>query len=765
MHNNKSGDEEKGDPKENDKCMGDKDELDKDPEVNTKTSKLDALRGRAKQLVSNKYHLIVVLLCVILFILFLIVLVLAIQLGTYECAVPNDCRTADCLMAASSVIARSDPSENPCDDFWSYSCKNWITSTPIPDNRGSYSVVDQLKEKIYKRIRHSIDIISHDVDPGSYEMKVKTFYDSCRNMQNIERRFPEDLKRAIYDLGGWSLLKDYTQSSQWDRMGVLSDLHSIYGIPVFFQVTVGPDDSNPLRNIIKLIPGGLGLPNRDYYFKPDDDVHIKAYKLLMVDTVKEMGVGLSEAKRFSDEVFNYEKRIAEVTPSTEDLRSLQNLYVVKTVKELDMPPSVILWTKFLQSYFPESAFPETEIGLLSETYFQLISNIIASTSDGVLINYYMWRFMHTFVPLSSSRFRLVANYYKQTFEGVSDLNLSYKDNWESCIDETVKYLGHAVGAVYVSHYFPKESEEELQLYLHKLAGSLSSLTSKIPWLQEDHNSALSKVRSLFLLSGHPGFVKNNTLNTYYKDLRVSIDFLKNIQSGVYFLHKKQEEMLKSSAIPDNSWTVYSHDVTSDYKYAGNQLVVPAGLFETPLFDSKSPLAVKYGVLAAHVANKLAESFDDKGINYDEFGARRTWLSNDSLSSFAIKKKCLKSIISSSFVNGVQANSDLTIGSVIADIGGVKIAYEAYKRHAQEEGESAELPIVGVSNNQAFFISYAQSLCQAVRPQKLQSSMDSNTNLPEELRILTTLQQLPEFSAAFSCSRDTSMNAREHCRMW
>lgn len=252
MHNNKSsGDEEKTDPKENDKCM-ENNEQDKDSEVNnTKSSKLDALRGRAKQLASNKYHVIIVLLCIVLFILFLIVIILAVQLGTYECAEPNECRTADCLRAASSVLARSDLAENPCDDFWSYSCRNWVTSNPIPENRGSLSVTDQLKDKIYNRIRNLIDLIGHDVDSGSIEMKVKTFYDSCRNMPAIERRFPDDLKRAIHGLGGWSLT-EYPPTSQWDRMFVLSELHSMYGISAFFQVVVEPDDFNPLRNIIKV---------------------------------------------------------------------------------------------------------------------------------------------------------------------------------------------------------------------------------------------------------------------------------------------------------------------------------------------------------------------------------------------------------------------------------------------------------------------------------------------------------------------------------
>lgn len=768
MHNNKGGDEEKTEPKENDKWM-ENNEPDKDSEVTPKNNtKLDALRGRAKQFASNKYHVIIVLLCIILFILFLIVIILAVQLGTYKCVEPNECRTADCLRTASSILERSDISIDPCDDFWAYSCKNWIAHNPIPANRGSYSVTDKLRKEIYNRIRNLIDLVPHDVDSNNIQMKVKTFYDSCRNRQNIERQFPIDLNRAIGEMGGWSL-SEYPRDSSWDRQRVLSELHAIYNIPVFFKVVIETDDSNPLRNIIKLKPGGLGLPNRDYYFRPDNDVYVKAYKDFMVDTVKEMGVGLENANNFATEVFNYEKRIAEYTPSEEQLRNTKDLYVTMTIKELDHNPAVIHWTLFFQRYFPDSAFPETRVGILSKKYIEHICNIMASTPDSVLNNYYMWRFMQTFTPLSSTRFRLVANYFKQTFEGVSDLKLGYKDNWESCIDETSKYLGHAIGNMYVTHYFPQESQNEAQTYLHKLAASLTVLSNNIPWLREEQgkSAASSKVRSMFLLSGHPGFVKSSAMDSYYKDLRVTIpDFLRNIKSGVYFLHKKQEEMLKTASLPDYSWTVYSHDIEADYKYAGNQLVVPAGLFENPLFDSKSPLSVRYGVLAAHVANKMAETFDDKGINYDEYGNLTTWLSNDTLSSFAMKTNCLKSSLMTSYLDDVQPNPDLTIGSFIADIGGVKIAYEAYKQHEKEDKELATMPIIGLNNDQSFFVSYAQSLCQSIKPDKLKASRDYNIQLPEELRVRSTLQQLPEFSKAFSCSRhDTTMNSREQCRIW
>ncbi|XP_035220970.1 endothelin-converting enzyme 2-like [Stegodyphus dumicola] len=764
MHNNKGGDEEKTEPKENDKWM-ENNEHDKDSELNPKQSRLDDLRGRAKKFASNKYHVIIVLLCIILFILFLIVIILSVQLGTYKCPEKNECRTFECLNTAAAVVSRSDALVDPCDDFWDYSCNGWMARNPLPKNRGSYSVSDQLKEEIYSRVRHIIDLVPHDSDPTSHQFKVKNFYTSCRNLKDIEYWVPEKIKQAIHEIGGWAVIND-SPGGHWSRQDVLKKLHVTFGVSAFFKLLVEADDIDPVRNIIKLVPGGLGLPSPKYYFKPHDDMFVRAYKDFIKNTIQEMGVALHDANRFAEEIFHYEKRLAEVTPDPEVLRNTKDLYVTLTVNELDRLSTSILWTDLLQSYFPGVVGPETEVAVLSENYFRDVSRIISSTDNSVLNNYYMWRLMHTFVPHSSSKFRLVANHFKQTFEGVTDLNLEYQDNWEFCIDVTSQFLGHAIGAMYVEHYFPRSSHEEVQVYLHKLVGAFNILASDIPWLEESsHGAAQSKIRSLLLLSGHPGFVRNNTLATYYKELRVQVDYFQNLKDGVYFLHKKQEEMLKKNAVHDYSWTIYSHGTEVDYKYAGNQLVVPAGLFEDPLFDFSAPLSVKYGVLAAHIANKLAEVFDDKGINYDMYGTLKPWIGNNSAVAFKNKKDCLKKTIANYTLHDIQTEPELTVGSVIADIGGVKIAYEAYKKHIKEEKEEDVLPGTDISNDQLFFISYAQSLCQIIKAEKLKSTKECSTRLPEELRVLSTLQQLPEFSRAFSCSKASVMNSRQSCNIW
>lgn len=249
----KGGDEEKHEPKENDKCM-EKNDRDKATDVDgtkAQSSRLDQWRGRAKQFASNRVYVIVSLLCVVLFILFLIVIILSVRLGTFNCNSDSQCRTSDCLITAAAVVKRSELTVDPCDDFFSYSCKGWVETTPLPKNKGSFSVSDQLKKTIYARIRHLIDLVPHDVDSAAPERKVKSFYSSCRDLKEIEHWVPTKIRQAIHEIGGWAIIGD-TPSHEWKRNDVLKMLQVTYGVEPFFKVLVEPDDTSPMRNIIKV---------------------------------------------------------------------------------------------------------------------------------------------------------------------------------------------------------------------------------------------------------------------------------------------------------------------------------------------------------------------------------------------------------------------------------------------------------------------------------------------------------------------------------
>lgn len=761
----KPNDEEKMEPKENDKWMDNNDVDPNRDNVPPQQSRLENLGERAKHFAANKYNLVIALLCVLLFIFFIVVIALAVQLGSYQCPQPNECVTSECLSAASVIAARSDIGIDPCNDFWSYSCRGWLDRNPLPDNRGSFSVRDKLQDNINGRIRHMIDLVPYNADSVSALGKARLFFSTCMDQGEIQYWVHEKLKQAIHELGGWAVVND-PPSNWWKRTDVLKKLHVSYGVPAFFRIIVEADDKTPTRNIIKILPAGLGLPSRKYYSSAQNDPYVRAYKDFIKNIVQELGAKVLDASKFAEDIFHYERRLAEITPDFGELRNTSANYKIMTVDELSRLSTTILWTELLQLYFPGLIEHNTEVAILSENYFSDISRLISSTDNSLLNDYYMWSFVRAYTPHLTYKYTLIANHLKQTFEGVSDLNHPYEEKWEFCAKLTNEHLGHALAYMYVKRYFSKLSYEETVHYVQKIIGALSSEIKDLPWLDDGSSftAAKEKVETLRPLIGFPPFVKDiNAVNEYYKELKVQADYFQNIKDSVFFNHQRQAQMLKNHNVDSYSWTISPLDVVSDYKYAGNHLVVPAGLMDLPLFDFGAPIAMKYGVLAGHMANKLSKIFDDKGINYEQYGILRPWLSNRSSEVFEEKLNCLKHEIANYSVHGVTVDPDNTVASFMTDIGGVKLAFEAYK--GATKGNEDMLPGVAINSDQLFFLSYAQSLCEAVRPEKLKANRPARKTLPAEMRVVGTLQQLPEFASAFSCPEGSTMNPYHQCHVW
>jgi len=242
---------EDNEPKENDKLAAEEnnEDLPKTNSNSDKRSRFEMIESRFKraksELASNRYHRIILLLGVIIFILLLVVLILSIKLGTKSLPPrPNICETSDCLNAAATVVGAFNKSIDPCNNFWQFACNGWINQNPIPDNRGSWSVRDQIKNNIQHELRHYIDLIPQGIDEGDPQFKVKLFYSSCLNVEDIEYNSISTLKYDIQEIGGWSLLSSWSYQS-WDRTKVIERLHTKYGVTPYFKVSVGPDDLDP----------------------------------------------------------------------------------------------------------------------------------------------------------------------------------------------------------------------------------------------------------------------------------------------------------------------------------------------------------------------------------------------------------------------------------------------------------------------------------------------------------------------------------------
>lgn len=249
--------------------------MDKNNASQEKRSRFQVLEDRLQRartdLSSNKNHRIIAILAAVILLLILVLIILTVKLSVRsEPNVEPKCETSECLRSAATVVAALNTTSSPCTDFWRFACSGWASKNPIPDNRGDWGVRDQVADRIEHELRHYIDLISQDVDEADPQFKVKRFYSSCLNVEDIEYNSISTIKYEIQEIGGWSLLSSWSIQS-WDRTKVIDRLHTKYGVTPYFRVSVGPDDLDPNQPyIIKVCPPLLLLRSVSRDVGPSD---------------------------------------------------------------------------------------------------------------------------------------------------------------------------------------------------------------------------------------------------------------------------------------------------------------------------------------------------------------------------------------------------------------------------------------------------------------------------------------------------------------
>lgn len=373
----------------------------------------------------------------------------------------------------------------------------------------------------------------------------------------------------------------------------------------------------------------------------------------MREIAKQFSAQSLQANQFSENMFNYEKRIAEVTP---DLEEYQNpaKYIKKrySIRELMSIAPSIKWLNLLQSYFPNAQINEgTRVLLAFEQYFRDISNIISTTDNGALNDYFMWRFTSSYAPYLSKAFRLIYNEFYQSMNGVDPTDLGMaEERWEFCIRITSKFLGQALGSMFIKHKLAGRLEQAVAAQngiINVVKNSILSNIDSFVWARNEDAKRLitQKIRQMELLISQPNFIIKDEINKYYNEFIVQNNFYQNILNGVHFAHRKQEILLKSrSSVSDFSWILTPQDVDVAYEYAGNKLTVPAGILQFPIFDTKLPLAMQFGSFGFQATSQLLRAFDLKGLQYGlpdfRLSATRPWFSSEDQQHFDERLQCL-----------------------------------------------------------------------------------------------------------------------------
>jgi len=371
-----------------------------------------------------------------------------------------------------------------------------------------------------------------------------------------------------------------------------------------------------------------------------------------------------QANQFAENMFNYEKRIAEVTPDLEEYQDPSS-YLKKrySIRELMSIAPSVKWINLLQNYFPNAQLNEgTRVLVAFEHYFRNISNIISTTDNGAVNDYLMWRFTSTYAPYLSKAFRLIHNEFQQTMNGLESNKLSLaEERWDFCIRITSKFLGQALGSMFVRNKLAtriEQSNSARNNVINFIKSSISESSDSFIWAHNENARNLidKKIRQLDLLLSQPNFVLKDDIKKYYNEFIVQNNFYQNLLNGIHFANRKNEILLKSrNSVSDYSWKLLPQDVDVAYEYAGNKLTIPAGFLQYPIYDTSLPVSMQFGSLGFQLTAELLRAFDLTGLQYGlpdfRLSTEQTWLPTEDKLNLDNRLQCL--------LTDLQYNSEQT----------------------------------------------------------------------------------------------------------
>uniref|UniRef100_A0A3P8PYX6 Endothelin converting enzyme-like 1 n=1 Tax=Astatotilapia calliptera TaxID=8154 RepID=A0A3P8PYX6_ASTCA len=686
----------------------------------------------------------------------------------------QDCqRKRSLLRAARFVQANIDPTIQPCQDFYSFACGGWLRRHGIPEDKLSYGIITAIGEHNEEKLQRLLLEPIRRRGPNSAERKVKEFYRSCINIQEIDKLGSDPMMEVIDSCGGWDLVGAPPGAAGWEREGapqrpdfneLLYRTQGEYSTAVFFSLTVNVDDKNSSRNAIRIDQEGLTLPERSLYLGQDEDSTkiLTAYKGLMERLLSMLGA--HNATQKSTEIIQLETRLANITVSEYDdqRKDISTMYNRITLRQLQRIAPSLHWKRLLDRIFHDNFSEDEEIVVLATDYMQKVSEIIKTTSKRVLHNYMLWRIVAALSEHLSTAFRSTIHEFSREIDGTEQqLELG-----RLCLTQTNKHFGMALGALFVQQHFSSESRAKVQELVEDIKHSLDLRLQELDWMDEaTKDAARAKLKHMIVMTGYPDFLLEPELidqeyefdvdeKAYFKNILNSIKF--NIKLSVRKIHEKVDK---------TAWLLPPQALNAYYLPNKNQMVFPAGILQPTLYNPEFPQSLNYGGIGAIIGHELTHGYDDWGGQYDRHGNLKQWWTEESYKKFQKKAECIVKLYDNFTVYSQRVNGRLTLGENIADMGGLKLSYYAYQKWVREHGPERPLPGLKYTHEQLLFIAFAQNWCMKRRSQSIYLQLLTDKHAPEHYRVIGSVSHFDEFARVFHCPKSSPMNPTHKCSVW
>jgi putative endopeptidase len=617
------------------------------------------------------------------------------------------------------------PDVHAGDDFFAHANGKWYDTFTIPEDRSSVGIFTTLDETSQQRVREIIEqaAASHPA-PGSPEQKIGDYYASFMDQAAIEANGLAPLRAELDRIAAASSKKD---------------IATLFGAPGFqytFEMGLSPDLKNPNVYSVGIGQGGLGLPDRDYYLKDDPQLkQIRARYVDYISNVLELGA-VADAKGKARRIMAFETAIARVSWPIEKRRDVEAVYNPRTTDQLKQYAPGFDWRAFMNA----AELGNRKAVVLGElTAIRDIAKLVGSTPLPTLKDYLTFHHFDSHAPYLPKRFDEARfGFYGVTMRGQP----KQRERWKRAVDAVNGALGEQVAQVYVARYFPPESKAKMEVLVANLRASLGERIDSLVWMTpETKQRAHDKLATFVTKIGYPDKWKDYSALEVKRD-----DLIGNVRrASLWEWHRELARL--DQPVDRSEWQLMPQEINAYYNPQNNEIVFPAAILEPPFFDPNADPAVNYGAIGAVIGHEIGHGFDDQGRKFAPDGSLDDWWTAKDSAAFTERAtKLVNQFSGYEALPGLKVNGASTLGENIGDLGGLNMAYHAYKLSLR----GAEAPVIGgLTGDQRFFLSWAQVWRAKYRDGVMRELVLSDVHSPVYFRVNGTVRNMDAWYAAFN----------------